>query len=113
MDASPMLAPSSAPDAIIDTGTTHVSITMMVTSMESNINHASFKQCFLPLKERNLTLISNVKNAQNKFSATIKTGSACKRVSAELRSVSIAIQMAFTAIINNVKFSNPVFVETV
>mmetsp|Transcript_45499 Transcript_45499/g.120626 ORF Transcript_45499/g.120626 Transcript_45499/m.120626 type:complete len:224 (+) Transcript_45499:1180-1851(+) len=89
---------------------THVSKTMVVTSMVSNTNQPSLKQLSFLLKAPNRTLHSKVKKRQNKFSATTNWYSASTRVSLVLLSLSYAIHRAFATMTMSVALSNLPFV---
>mmetsp|Transcript_31842 Transcript_31842/g.93113 ORF Transcript_31842/g.93113 Transcript_31842/m.93113 type:complete len:209 (+) Transcript_31842:1467-2093(+) len=86
--------------------TTHVSSTMTMTKQVSKTNHTSFRQLRLFLKAPKRMPSSHAKKVQNTFSATMKTGSACSKISLVFKSASIEIQSAFTAMMMNVMCSN-------
>mmetsp|Transcript_15723 Transcript_15723/g.45410 ORF Transcript_15723/g.45410 Transcript_15723/m.45410 type:complete len:244 (+) Transcript_15723:277-1008(+) len=84
---------------------THVSITIMKTSMLSNTNQPSLSPSRFLTKDMKRVNHSKEKKMQNACSAIWKSGDACNSVSALLWSVSIPIHIALTPITNKVIFS--------
>mmetsp|Transcript_79501 Transcript_79501/g.184491 ORF Transcript_79501/g.184491 Transcript_79501/m.184491 type:complete len:266 (+) Transcript_79501:742-1539(+) len=86
---------------------TPVSRIITTTKKLSNTNHASLKQSGLCLKATNLTIISAVKNAQKRNSATWKTQCALRMFLWSFMSRSKAIQKALKKITARVIESKP------
>mmetsp|Transcript_113284 Transcript_113284/g.320946 ORF Transcript_113284/g.320946 Transcript_113284/m.320946 type:complete len:283 (-) Transcript_113284:44-892(-) len=85
---------------------THVSETPMKTRAESNMNHPSRHPERFLANDLNRTNHSRAKYKQKQCSVIWKAGSASRRISALLKSVSMAIHMALMPMMHSVRFSN-------